>query len=179
MIHIISKEYYLKNKSDTPMEKIIIDSQKFPIHHKFFMKDGVCFVYLMDLGFLIVPKGSGFTKDILNEEIGKSEWCVEKYEKPLNLTKNYINSFPTINIYETPWNSWINKYSGYLRVWNIITGEDYIFYKSYVPEERFLVINNPKSYMCKLAIGDKVKFPIDINYSREFNMFIKNILEWI
>ena len=83
MIHIISKEYYLKNKSDAPMEKIIIDSQKFPIHHKFFMKDGVCFVYLMDLGFLIVPKGSGFTKDILNEEIGKSEWCVEKYEKPL------------------------------------------------------------------------------------------------
>ena len=89
MIHIVSKEYYLKNRYQGEFEKIIIDSQVFPIRHKFFMKDSICFIYLMELGFLVVPKDSGFTKDILNEEISKSEWSIEKYEKGrINLLSN-------------------------------------------------------------------------------------------
>ena len=180
MIHIISKDYYLRNKYPGEMIKIVIDSQNFPVHNKYFMKDDICFIYLSEIGFLIVPKDSGFTGDILNEEICKSDWYIEKYDKPLNLTKNYINSFPDITLYETPRTEWISEYTGYLRVWNIVTNEDFIFYKKSVTNSYNCARgSNPKSYICKLAIGEGVKFPIDINYVIEFNMFIKNILEWI
>lgn len=183
MIHIVSKEYYLKNRCQGEMEKIVIESQFFPIRHKFFMKDGFCFIYLMELGFLVVPKDSGFTKDILNEPISRSEWFMEKYDKPLNLTKNYINSFPNVTIYENFNSEWINEYCGYVRIWNTLTNEEYIFYKQPIKNCGKIVYgcttNSPKSYICKLAIGDEVKFPIDLTYANEFNMYIKNIIEWI
>lgn len=178
MIHIISREYYLKHKYNGKFKKILIESQTFPIKNKYLMKDGICFIYLMDLGFLIVPESSGFDKSILNEEISKSEWYIEKYEKPLNLTKNYINSFVDIKITETQRNKWIFDYCGYIRVWNILTSEDFIFY--FKTDKKHYPTSAPtsNSYICKLVIGDKVKFPIDINYVEEFNNFIKDIIEW-
>ena len=130
----------------------------------------------MNLGFLIVPKDSNFTEDILNEEISKSEWYIEKFEKPLNLTKNYINSFPSFWIYEKPGFEWFSNYEGYIRVWNTLISEDYIFYKNIVNDN---FSSYPKSYCCRFVSGDKVKFPIDLNKSYEFNNFMKDIIEWI
>lgn len=179
MIHVISKEYYLKHKTQGEMRKILIESQKFPLkYNKFYMKDGICFIYLMNLGFLIVPKDSNFTEDILNEEISKSEWYIEKFEKPHHLTKNYINSFPSFWLYEKPGFEWFFSYEGYIRVWNTLISEDYIFYKNTANSYK-CCSSNPKSYFCRFVIGDKVKFPIDLNKSYEFNNFMKDIIEWI
>ena len=159
------------------MKKIVIEKSKFPIKHNFFMKDGICFIYLLELGFLIVPEDSGFTEDILKEDISK--WYVEKYDKTTNLTKNYKNAFPTVSIYSisNSNNDWIFNQDGYIRVWNNYTSESFIFLIS-ISENRYLS-NYPKSYICRIITGDKVSFPIDYNKALEFNMLIKIILEWI
>lgn len=176
MIHIVSKEYYLKNKTKGKMKKIIVERSTFQFRHNFFMKDGICFIYMFELGFLIVPEDSGFTEDILKEDVSK--WYVEKYEKTANLTKNYKNAYPTISIYLTERNEWVFDYDGYLRVWNNYTSESFIFLKL-TEDDKFLSnCSNPKSYICRLVTGDKVSFPIDFNKALEFNMLIKIILEW-
>ena len=158
------------------MKKIVIEKIKFPIKHNFFMKDGICFIYLLELGFLIVPEDSGFTEDILKENI--STWYVEKYDKTTNLTKNYKNAFPTVSIYSNSNNDWIFNQDGYIRVWNNYTSESFIFLIS-IGSGWNCNCSNPKSYICRIITGDKVSFPIDYNKSSEFNMLIKSILEWI
>ena len=175
-IHIVSKEYYLKHRTSGKLKKILIPKLKFPnISNQFYMTSGgICFIYLQELGFLLVPEDSGLSEDILLCDVDSSNWYIEKYSSPdIKFTLNYIRAFPDILIYNTK--EWIQDYSGWLRVWNILSGEDFIFYKT-SPSR---VYNNQNSYICKLVTGSEVKFPIDIYKAKEFNNLMKDILEWI
>ena len=138
------------------------------------MKDGICFAYLKELGFLIVPEDSEFDQRILEENVDFSYWSVEKYNKTRDITKNFINAHPLTVVYENTNNEWLTDYSGYIRLWNSYTGEDYIIYKT---EPIFRYNNNPKSYLCRLVLGSK--FPINLKEVNEFNNLIIDILEWI
>ena len=64
------------------------------------MKDGICFIYLKELGFLIVPENSGLDQHILEEDVDFSCWSIEKYNKSRDITKNFINAHPHTLVYE-------------------------------------------------------------------------------
>lgn len=175
-IHIVSKEYYFKHRTPGKLKKILIPKLKFPnIRNQFYMtSSGICFIYIQNLGFLLVPEDSGIGEDILLCDVDSSKWYIEKYSNPdIKFTLNYIRAFPDVLIYNTK--EWIQDYSGWLRVWNILSGEDFIFYKT-APSE---IYTNQNSYICKLVTGSKVEFPIDIYKAKEFNNLMKDILEWI
>lgn len=177
-IHIVSKEYYLKHKTLGKLKKILIPKLKFPnIRHQFYMTTtGTCFIYLQELGFLLVPEDSGLSEDVLLRDVDSREWYIEKYSNPdIKFTLNYIRAFPDVSIRNTK--EWIQDYSGWLRVWNTLTHEDFIFYKT-APSEIYNNTNQ-KSYICKLVTGSEVKFPIDVYKAKEFNNLMKDILEWI
>ena len=184
MIHIISKEYYLKNLGESKLKKILVSPARFPnIYNRFFMTDNnVCFLYLFEQGFLIVPEDSGLDGSILGETLDGDGWHIEKIERPLNLTKNYINSFSSIWIHNTgkQKTSWVKDYTGYIRVWNDFTKESFTFYKT-TPGNSVYPIkdSNSNSYSCRIVTGDKIEFPIDLIKENEFNKFIKDILEWM
>lgn len=174
MIHIISKDYYLKHLSGKT-RSIIIKSIRFPnIKNKFFMTDdGTCFAYLQDLGILLVPEDSNLSGSVLIEPLDSENWYIEKYNSTNKLTINFINSFPKIDLKLVE--HWIGKYSGFLRVWNKFTGEDFIFYFKPV---KIGIWNNSNSYLCRLVEEPYVKFPIDLQKAREFSYLIRDILEW-
>lgn len=172
-IHIISKDFYLKHRTTNKLRKILIPRLKFPnISNQFFMTaKGDCFIYIQNLGFLLVPEKSGLDEKILLHDVDSENWYIEKYSNPdVYLTKNYLNAFPNIEIYNTK--EWIRDYIGWLRVWNTFTGEDFVFYKTEVKNYY------QNSYICKLVTGDKVMFPINIYKANEFNNLMKDILEW-
>ena len=173
MIHIISEKFFIEHKSDK-LKKIIIEEAKFiNINSKFFMKDGICFIYLKELGFLIVPENSELDQHILEEDVDFSCWFIEKYNKSRDITKNFINAHPHTLVYENTDNEWLTNYSGYIRLWNTYTKEDFIIYKS-EPVMKFN--NNPKSYLCRFVLGSK--FPINLKEVNELNNLIIDVLEW-
>lgn len=179
MIHLISKDYYLKHKTSGELKKFIIKKNtKFPnIVNQFFLDShGDCFIYLQELGFVIAPRDSRITEDIILEELDTSCWYIEKYDIPLKMTKNYIYSFPNIDIYNnSPGKEWLQDYQGFIRIWNTLTSEDFIIYKT----RPSAIYDKSKSYICKLIPGNEIKFPINIKKANEMNSFIKDVIQWI
>lgn len=180
MIHLISKDYYLAHRGNGELKKILVPEAKFPnISSQFFMTDsGECFMYLQVLGVLVVSGDSKLDETVLTEELNGSRWFIEKYDNPdSKLTTNYINAFPEITIYYNPNLYWLGDYNGWIRVWNTLSKEDFIFYKT--SHNQYTLHSNPKSYMCRIVTGSKAKFPIDLEKVKEYNILIKDILEWM
>ena len=175
-IHLISKDYYSLHRGKG-FKKILVPYIKFPnVKNQFFMTSGgECFMYLQNLGFLITNEDSTLDSGVLSLDLDSSMWYLEKYNQSSTITKNYVNAFPDIDIYNTNGRDWLVNYEGWLRVWNTFTLEDFIFYKT-APSAIYGAKN---SYLCKLVTGFKVKFPIDIYKAKEFNNLMKDILEWI